>query len=89
MTIIHIFITIVCAIAISTGLMVLGAYLATKLISKGMVASGNAPIIGNTSGDAFSISDGIEQFPGTGEDEKNIKEMADQVLKSFGKMGGA
>ena len=89
MTIIQIFITIVCAIAISTGLMVLGAYLATNLISRGMMSAGSTPLIGNKGGDAFSIPDGIEQFPGTGEDGKNIKEMADQVLKSFGKMGGA
>lgn len=89
MTIIQTLIFAGISILITIGIMVLGGYLAVKLISKGMVASGNAPIIGNTSGDAFSIPDGIEQFPGTGEDGKNIKEMADQVLKSFGKMGGA
>ena len=89
MTIIQTLIFAGISILMTIGIMVFGGYLAVKLISKGMVASGNSPIIGNTSGDAFSITDGTEPImPGLAGDEKKIHEMAAGVLKSFGKMGG-
>ena len=91
MTITGICIIVLCSVTISTGLLVLGAVIAAWLIGKGMVSVGNAPLLGsNKGGDAFSILDGSElsmpEMPAG--DEKNIKQMAADVLRSFGSPGG-
>jgi len=79
------FIVAISSVGITVILIVLGALGAAWLIGRGMMSVGNAPILGSSKGDAFTITDGTEQaFPfGKPAEEKEIKTMASEFLKSF------